>query len=789
MDFSFLSIKTALINKLKEYSEWKVEILTIGVYNSIIDLVSFIIEKLAYYVDFLFIETTTNATLKTSIVRLAKDHGYIPKRKSGAIGYILFGSDEFFNSSSLEYNGVGYEIPKWTQFQNSAGTNIVFATESTSLQKGTIQKTIYPTPGNKSLQLAGGQQTGISISNHGLSFGDKVYINGTVNFNGVWILTSYTSSNYIALDKTYVEEDFTGLETIRFGYNIIPVREGVPATYRYVAIGNLNEKIPIFSDSIDENGIEVYLLNANNSVNYQIPIVEDLYFVNQIETYTCEVENFADYTGLFVKFGDNITSKQLQEGDIILIYYSTNTGSLGNIKSSGIISKPLTAITNFLGETEDIYVTNVDQIIGGTDLETITQIKKQYSRSYGNSRQLTKRDAWEAAIEEKAYIYKSKVWTELDLATVSNVSLISSGKQNYHYITAVNSEGDTITPAQQNDITFNVLIPRKSPVDAIFWQPLNKIRIKFSIFAEINNTISFTDMKTRISSKLKADYGVLNLNFAQSIYNSNYVRTIDLLQDIVRHESTAYYAEENIPISTTGNTAAKDFLATKTAYYNSLEEKVLLVENSTQVWIRRKINSVWFPPLKIAQSEGTNVSGTNFFAFSGNIIYNNDSITDNVSRVSYISTTMLENSVPYITVSGTIQTTNQIIKDISPTNITKIKVGMYVKSSTISVSKKVIAVNTTNNTITVDSATTNQTNSFESLKVGWFPDFDESFGIKDPDDSVSKGFILYLIYQTKDGYGKRTGDLRLGNFNQILDYSEDLSEFNFVYSTGVVTSI
>ena len=782
MDFTFTAIKNALITKLKEYSEWKNEILNIGVYSILLDIVSFIIEKLAYYVDFLFIETTTNATLKSNVSRIAKDYGYIPSRKSGALGYLIFGTDSTFASTGLEYLGSGYLITKYTQFQNSGGDVIVYATEDVSLLKGTIQKVIYPDPGTQTMILAGGEQTGIRITAHGLSFGDKIYINGTLTLNGIWILTNYTSTNYIALNKIYQDEEFSGLETIYSGYGLIPVRQGIPTTYTYVGTGILNEKIPIYSDSIDQEELYAYLMNSDGSVNYEIPIVEDLYFVNQTDTYTCEIENFPDYNGIYVKFGDNVTSKQLTSGDIIKIRYSLTLGNTGNLRASSLITSISSPLTNLVGEVEEVYVTNVNEIIGGTDLETITQIKKQYSRAYSSSKQLTKRDAWESAIEEKQYVYRAKVWTELDLALNSQISLTASGKQNYHYITGVNTEGSALTPSQQVDISNNILIPRKSPTDIVSWQTLIKIRIKFDILAEIVNTISFTDMKNRISTQLKADYGVLNLNFSQNIYTSNYIRTIDLIKDIIRHETTASYAEENIPITASSDgDGSKNYLATKTASYYKLDERILLVEDSTQVWIRRKVDDVWYPSIKIGQANGITVSGTNFFTISGNIVYNTGSSTQTQSTIDYTCNDLLVNIVPYISVSGTIQANTQIVSGISSININRISVGMYANSTSINGSKKIIAVNKLANTFTLESAVSILTNSSESINIGWFPDHGSTFGIKNPDDSSSKGFILYLVYQTKDGYDKRIGDLRLGNFNQILDYSSDLSEFNFIY--------
>lgn len=769
MNFTFADIKTSLVNKLKEYSNWNIEILTIGIYSVLLDVVAYIIEKLAYYVDFLFIETTYNATLRSSVVRLAKDHGYIPLRKSGSIGYLIFGTDSTFLQTSLTYYGSGYEIPKWTQFENTAGDLIFYCTKDTSFYSNTIQKNLYPTPNSESQSINGGLETGIQINSHGLLEGDLIYITGTTYYNGLWELTGNTTLNRIVIPTSYKLETFNGLENIKSGYAFIPIKQGEPKEYTYTSIGNINEKIPLYSDSIDQENIEVFLLDSNENVSYQIPIVEDLYYVNQTNTYTCEIENFPDYTGVYIKFGDNVTSKQLNSSERIKIKYAVTQGSIGNVKSQYVITSILSNITNISGITEDVYITNIDSVIGGTDLETLTQIKKQYAKLYSSSKQLTKREAWVSAIEEKQYVYKAIVWTELDLG---NLSLTGTTKQNLHYVTAVNSEGNTLSTIEQLDITNNILNLRKSPTDIVSWQTLNKIKIKFSILAEINNTINFADMKSRMITSLTNEFGILNLEFAQNIYESNYIRTIDLITDVIRHETSGYYVHENVE-SLQSDTIP--IITTATASTLDNENKIIVVTDSFELWIRRKINNTWYNPLKIGISNNINITGTNTFTVSGSITYQGTTNT----TINYNCSDVTNNVVPYISSSGTTITSSQTITGVS--NIANIKTGMYASGINIISNSKVLSVVTGTNTVVLDVPVSNTGAGSGNILFSYYPDPKSTFGNRNPDDSMEKGYVVYYVYQTKDGNGDRVGDIRLSSFNQILDFSSEMSEFNFVY--------
>ena len=769
MNFTFDSIKNSLTNKLKEYSNWKLEILNIGVYSSIIDIVSYILEKMGYYVDFLFIETTFNATLRSSIVRLAKDHGYIPLRKSGSIGYLLFGTDETFLQNNLLYTGEDYVINKWTQFQNEAGDTTFYCTQDVYFYKNTYQKNSYPVPNSQSLNIDGGLETGIQINSHGLSAGDLVYITGSTFLNGIWTLTNNTTLNRIVIPNVYKEETFSGLENIKSGYAFIPIKQGEPKIYNYLASGILNERIPLYSDSIDQDNIEVFLIDDNDNLIYQIPIVEDLYYVNQNNTYTCEIENFPDYSGIYIKFGDNITSKELILNDRIQVKYSVTQGSTGNIRSLNIITSISSSITNVQGISEDVYVTNIESVIGGTDLETLNQIKKQYARLYSSSKQLTKREAWIGAIEEKQYVYRAIVWTELDLG---QLSLNATVKQNLHYLSAVNSEGNALTPSQENDITNNILNLRKSPTDIVSWQALNKIKIKFSILAEINNTINFLDMKNRIITSLQNEYGILNLEFAQNIFESNYIRAIDLIQDVIRHETNAYYVHENVEFLQSDTIP---IITTRTNSSLLNEDKIIVVQDSFELWIRRKINNVWFEPLQIAYTTGINVSGTNTFTNSGTITY----IGSETSTVNYSCIDIMNNEVPYVSSSGTTTNASQNITNV--VNIANIKAGMYASGINITSNSKVLSVSSNTNTVVLDIPTNTIGASGGNILFSWYPDPKSTFGTRNPDDTISKGYLLYFVYQTRDGNSNRIGDIRLSSFNQILDFSEEMSEFNFIY--------
>lgn len=775
MNFTFSSIKQEIVKKLKEYSEWKIDILTLGVYSTLLDIVSYIIERLAYYVDFLFQETTVNATLRESIVNIAKDHGYIPKRKTGSEGYLLIGCDETFSLPYKEYTGKTVQINKYQTFKNKNSDIIFFCKDTVRLDEGSIHRVLTPVPKVYTLSLEGGTQTGIQVIGHGLKEGDIVYITGTKYLNGVWVLTPNTTSNRIAILKEYTKEMTTGYERIYSGYAFVPVKEGVLQEYTYISRGDVNEKIYIYSNDIDEENIEVYLVDEFGNILNKVDIVEDLYFVNNIETYTCEIENFSNYGGIVIKFGNDIYSRRTRPNERYLIRYFITKGSKGNVKQSNIVTEITSPFINVYNQIENLFVTNIDPILGGRDLETFEQIRKNYTRQYSTSKQLTKREAWISAVEEHPSVHKAIVWSEID-ETGGNVSLINTNKQNYHYITAINRDGNALNPIQELEISNKILIPRKSPTDIISWRKLNKIRIRIKSVIEIKNTITFSDMLLLLNNNLKDKIGVLNLGFKQDIYKSNVIRMIDLIPNVVRHDSECYYAEEDIEI--TDN--LKSFIVTKTGVSIPNSEKNIVKTNSPEIWIRRKIGGIWYKPLKIAQTYGIVITGTNLFNVEGTVIY--DSGTD--SKITYQIIDMISNQIPFINIPNCTTSDGSRTIDIPSGSIGQLQEGMYVRGMNVLYGSYITSIDTLNNRIIISQLTNTTGGGTGDLRFGWFPDIDgtSNFGARNPDDSMDLGYILYLVYKTVDGDGNREGDLRLSRFDQILDYSEDLSEFVFIYS-------
>ena len=112
---------------------------------------------------------------------------------------------------------------------------------------------------------------------------------------------------------------------------------------------------------------------------------------------------------------------------------------------------------------------------------------------------------------------------------------------------------------------------------------------------------------------------------------------------------------------------------------------------------------------------------------------------------------------------------------------------MYISGLNIQADTTILQV-TANVSVILSQPTETSGAGTGSLTICWFPDAGDSFGVINPSDIDETGYTVHLIYQTQDGNGDRIGDLRLSNFDQIFDYSEEFTELDLSYeSSSVVT--
>lgn len=423
--------------------------------------------------------------------------------------------------------------------------------------------------------------------------------------------------------------DSVNYETGQIGSQTISVKEGEPKNFTYISTGAVNEKIYIYSNSVDNDEIEILIVNTNNDILYTATKVDNLYLLDDTLTYSYEVTTSDDEQSVYITFGDGITSRQLNVGERILIKYVDTKGSEGDITSINNI----TVIKDTLYDEDNniafLYVTNDDAIIGGTESEDIESIRNNANNIFQTGMLLSSVENWTSTINSAPYIYKSIVWSVESLGG----SLIVND-QNIVYVAAISSTGGVLTSAQQTALLTDYIIPKKCLTEIVSFYTVEKVYIRFNIVAKIQQTKTISVIDSLIKTAISNAYSVLNVDFQENIYESNFVSLIDNLDDIIYHVTEAYYLEKNINAAVSNATLITSYTSSDTSV---LENQNYLVIDSFEIWIRIKTDiNTWNDPLLIGQSLGTSinsVAGTGFTITGGFLVYTTNTYSFMITEI------------------------------------------------------------------------------------------------------------------------------------------------------------
>jgi hypothetical protein len=423
----------------------------------------------------------------------------------------------------------------------------------------------------------------------------------------------YTGNN-IPLDKYTVLTDDTGNQSVyltqdyTYQFNqqgplTLNVKEGIPKEFLHIALGNIEETIEIYSDSIDNDEIEVFVVDSNNNVLANVGIVgtgdnpDRLYFANDLDTYYCDVNNLSDFQGIRIQFGNGIQSRKLETNERILIKYVDTQGSLGNITSANIITKFKEPVLDNTSTEVTLYVNQNEAISDGADVDDIEDVRNNAPNLFFAGYRCNGENDWETILNDISYIYKS-------------LTNVSDDEPNTVFVTAISSDGNSLTQDQQDDTVAFLKKDKKSLTERVEWNPLNVIWTQFESNAVIADE-PFSTVSGEIYTALENEYGILNTDFQKNIYESNYTCVIDSLDNVLRHTTELYHIEKN-----TDNTSFPALVSnhlikvSKTAAEEpNLDKQVLIKPLTTSLWLERKSGEVFGNPFKIGEDVGGTISG------------------------------------------------------------------------------------------------------------------------------------------------------------------------------------
>ena len=410
--------------------------------------------------------------------------------------------------------------------------------------------------------------------------------------------------------NVYTTQQYT-YQTGYTGNLLLHVKEGIVKKYIYQAKGIINEKIYIYSDSIDNTEIEISIVDSNENLISYVNITNNLYLINDPSNYYCTIENSKDYDYIIITFGDDIHTKKLNQNDYIKVTYAETKGKDGNIYTLNYITKCNNILYDSKGNISNLYFKNIDAIIGGADIEDFDSIKNNAPNLFQTGMLLSSKENWKSLLNSIYYVNKSVVYAYEELGQT-----LQTNENNIVYVACVSNTGENLTNAQKNDVLQQYINPKKSLTDAVVFQPIEKIYLKFVINAKISN-LPILIMQNNIRKKLYDTYNVFTVDFQKNIYQSNFYKIIDNVDNIIYHQSEVWYLEKDIDYLVTNQKIKVSYTEDETPIK---ENQNYIIPDTFEVWIKRKVNGEWQTPLQIGYDDNNIIIGMNGYTIQNGYI-------------------------------------------------------------------------------------------------------------------------------------------------------------------------
>jgi len=571
LDFSFNSIKDRIITSLRSKSEWA-NILYFSTNMRLIEAVAKEIEELARYDEYLTRETKWDlARNKSSLVTQAAVLGYKPHRKIGARQKLWVSSKEKAFS------------PEWNQYTVYEAGDVVRYGE---------QNTLYEA----------------LVDNQGVEPTNTNY----------WKKTTAVHSSVIGIPKYSIfktENDiyFTSMSSVDLltteNYAEIDVVQGIPRTFTTIAQGLIYEEIEIENDSIDNS---FYELRVNNDLWTEYNDIRQA----EADDKAYQILNKLDFTGIIIRFGNNLTGKKLSAGDTITFKYVETLGELGDALSKGVVNTVVSTLVDNKGETVDGYCYNDEVISGGKDVEHIEDIRSNAKYTFQSGYNVVGKNDYKIyLLNNFDFIQKCVVWGayEQNIDDGKDPWDWISTQENLVYISAFTT-GETPTQLQNNQKVEIIqdINEKKPPTDIIIFKDVVFVNMIFNTTAYLSSTTYLlSETKTLLEQAIQEEYNITNLDFEQNIYETNYKAFIDNFDEVRYHNTTIQFY--NVEDFTSGDySQAIPYEASATAIMIPVKTKSVYVyikdtsdEDATYVHIGTDNGGGGFNP-----TEGYDLSGS-----------------------------------------------------------------------------------------------------------------------------------------------------------------------------------
>jgi len=342
--------------------------------------------------------------------------------------------------------------------------------------------------------------------------------------------------------------------TITDDYIDLPVVQGEPKTFNYVANGDIYEEISITNSIIENVYYEVWVNGALWTE------VDDLNAAASTDTvYT--LKNKLNFDGIDITFGNDIFGTKLQSGDSVAFKYIETLGVTGNVLGINIVTTVDSTIYDIDAAQIDIYCTNTSNIEGGKEEEDLEDIRTNGVDTFQAGDKAVAKKDYRVKLAESPYILKATVWGAYEYNLDNNVDLWTyiPTEENFVRVSAFTPLGEQLDNTQKTEVITSIK-EDKPPTDIVSFIDTDFIYLAFHVQAFIKDpTKILSIVKTAIIDGVTERYSLDNMDFKQPMYEvewKGYIKSIDGIEyhtsylDLISYStlSDTYLGDINLDI-------------------------------------------------------------------------------------------------------------------------------------------------------------------------------------------------------------------------------------------------
>lgn len=357
-----------------------------------------------------------------------------------------------------------------------------------------------------------------------------------------------------------------GNYTLNANENYIDINcsQGEVKEVSFLAEGLQYEEKVILDDSIDNS---FFVLTVNGDENEWTYVNSLFLYGSNDKVY--QIRTLPNLSGITIKFGNDVFGKKLNKNDQIKFKYISTKGSQGNIYTSDVINRVESQAFDSSGTSVKLYCTNTTTFIGGVDYPSLEEIREISPNVYQTGDRASSKTDYTTILKQINYLSKVSVWGAYEtlkdkdedpwgfIPSEENVVHLALLMSDYKPIDELPDESAREIKTKIIDELHDLC----DPTDLISFEVVNKIPMVFHVDGTIvSSAYTTAEVESYIKTNLSSVYGIENMDFGESVYDSDYVRLIDETKGVKNHISyielyksdlhfsSAYYGDFNLPI-------------------------------------------------------------------------------------------------------------------------------------------------------------------------------------------------------------------------------------------------